>query len=137
LNRHGGGNPFVSTTTPVNDSPKGTLLERVMASLPQPQRNTKTVGWLVRGMLLTVWTGSFVGIMAYEYSAWPSGSIFFGPFWFIRYNGIDMSSVLSLLIGLPLLFAFPFKPCLLSFLLFLLGLLLWISLGVLGQGIGC
>ena len=110
---------------------------KVTLSMPQNHSMTKTDAWLIRGMLLLVWTGFFIGVMAYEWHVWPNGSSVFGPFWFIRYNGMDPCTVIIILIVSVMLFAFPFKPHLLTFLLFVLGVLLWLFLGVIGQGIGC
>jgi hypothetical protein len=82
---------------------------KVTPSMPQNQSMPKTDVWLIKGMLLLIWTGFFIGLMAYEWSA-NGGSPFLGPFWFIRYGGIDACTVISIVIVLLMLFAFPFKP---------------------------
>jgi hypothetical protein len=82
-------------------------------------------------------TGSFTALMALEWSLWPNGSPLLGPLGIIWYNGADPCTLTITAFLLPVVFAFPLKPCLLTALLSLLGLMAWTFLGVIAIGIGC
>jgi hypothetical protein len=92
---------------------------------------------MLRLLLIAAWVCLFTGVMAYEWSRWPNGSTLFGPFWIIRYNGLHFESGAACLVLFAMLSAFPVKPHLLTFLLVLPGLVGWLGLGLVGQGIGC
>jgi hypothetical protein len=92
----------------------------------------------LRAVLFLAWFCSFAGVMAFEWARWPNGTILFGPFWIIAYNGFDdWCGVLSCVVLLPMLFAFPLKPHPLTFCLSLLALAVWLVMGMVGWGIGC
>jgi hypothetical protein len=72
---------------------------------------------------------AFAAWLAYEWVVWPNGSPLLGPLGFVRYAGADACSVAVVLFLLPLVLAFVWRPCHLTALLSLLGLLLWTLLG--------
>jgi hypothetical protein len=111
------------------------LYNRAMASSPETPMNPRRSGFRVS--LFLIWTGVFIGVMAYNWAAWPNASIMFGPFWIVRYNGLDPGLAFCILILLSMLFAFPAKPNVFTALVSAAGLCLWFVAGMVGEGIGC
>lgn len=92
--------------------------------------------WFRVGLFL-IWTGVFISVMAYNWTSWPNASIVFGPFWIVRYNGLDPGLAFCILILLSMLFAFPAKPNVWTALVSAAGFWLWYVAGIAGEGIGC
>src|SRR5258707_925152 len=106
-----------------------------MASLPETPPNANRSRF--RAGLLLTWTGVFLGLMCYHWNAWPNCSILFGPFFIVRYNGLDPCTAFGTLILMSLLFAFPMRPGIFTALASAAGFVLWVFAGIVGQGIGC
>jgi hypothetical protein len=111
--------------------------DRVMASRAQAETKPHTARWRARVILLLVWTGSFSGLMAYEWTVWPNGSFLFGPFWFIRLHVMDRGELCISFVAFLMLFLFPLKPTVQTFIVFVSGVLLWCFLGMVAWGIAC
>jgi hypothetical protein len=106
-------------------------METVPETRIDSRRSSSEIG------LLLIWTGIFVIAMAYYWAIWPDASLLFGPFWIVRYNGLDPCTGFGIFLLLAVLFTFPAKPGVLTAIVSLCGFLLWCAAGAVGMGIGC
>jgi hypothetical protein len=75
--------------------------------------------------------------LAYEWRRWPNGSAMLGPLGLVWYNGPTVGNLAYCAVGLALVLAYPMRPGALTAALSAFGLLLWVFLGVMAEGIGC
>lgn len=83
--------------------------------------------------LRLIWAGVVLGIVAYQWSAWPDAGILFGPFWLVRGQGFGIVTGLAAVCLLSLLFAYPARPGRLTAIVSAAGILLWCAVGVVGS----
>ena len=91
---------------------------------------------LRKALLLIVLLSAWLGWLRLEWVRAPNASPLLGPLWIVWYNH-DASGVVLAAILTPCMFAFAFKPHPVSFVVSMLGLLAWMFLGFVGEGIGC
>ena len=75
--------------------------------------------------------------LVYEWHRWPNGSILLGPLGLVWYYGPEPGNLACCAAGLLLVLAYPIRPGALSAGLSLLGLLFWVFMGAMAEGIGC
>jgi hypothetical protein len=75
--------------------------------------------------------------LLFEWERWPDGSALIGPLGFVWHSGPEPASLLTCLLLLAMMLAFPLKPSFRTLMVSLLGLLIWFFIGVLAKGIGC
>jgi hypothetical protein len=93
----------------------------------------RTILW---GLRLAI-VGLFGVWMLVEWRIWPQGSALVGPLGAIWYNGTDLFTLALCAALLAAIFAFPFRPSVITALVSFLGLLVWIFFGYMAKGIGC
>lgn len=74
--------------------------------------------------------------MCYHWNAWPNCSILFGPFFIVRYNGLDLGTSVGTCVLLSILFAYPIRPSVFTAIASAIGFLLWLFAGLIGEGVG-
>jgi hypothetical protein len=103
-----------------------------MASHPETPTIVKR-SWFATNRLFAIWTAAFLGIMAWNWGVWPKASITFGPFWFVRSEGLEALTAIGIVILLSMLFAFPARPGVFTAILSAAGFGLWCAAGMIGQ----
>ncbi len=81
--------------------------------------------------------GAFLALMVFQWNRWPDGSPLLGPLGITWYNGIDGGTIVLCAISLVMVFAFLFKPHIVTAVISLLGAMNWLFWGVMALGIGC